>query len=436
MASTMSDSSRRAAGYAPPRPRGPVDDASSHDEHSRSDGVPPVRTAAEAVTLPLWWMRPTNFGNRWLALLLVTRLLSTGVAVGLLAAHNVTRFDGALIVVTIAYGIGSLLVFARWPQLQDLWVTWLIDTAAVLALVLVSDEWRSPFYLLAITSLILPVTSLPFRRAIAWGTLFMLAYLVIAAFAGLDIQALKQTTRLESLTTHLLIPFVVTLALAYASDLLARLNEAQERSQRLAVETERKRIAWELHDSAKQRVHAAHLVLSAVQQGVDPAQRPTIDHAMAELQLAVTDMETSLSELRTPLLDGRQLGAALRERGQELSRVTDARIKVSGDAQRLPPFMAAHAYRIASEAMTNAVRHAEADKIEVRVRTSNGHLTITVTDDGRGMPGDVRPGSHGMRAMRSRARTLGGELQIQSGKDGGTTVKLDVPLTTAEGAPT
>ncbi|MEJ7717390.1 MAG: hypothetical protein WKF31_05270 [Thermoleophilaceae bacterium] len=125
-------------------------------------------------------------------------------------------------------------------------------------------EWRSPFYLLALTALVLPATSLSSRRAFAYAVGFTLAYFAVSLGTGIDWATLDASPRLESLATHLMVPLLVALALSYSADLMERLRREAERSARLAVEAERRRIALDLHDSAKQRVHASHLVLSSV----------------------------------------------------------------------------------------------------------------------------------------------------------------------------
>ena len=118
-------------------------------------------------------------------------------------------------------------------------------------------------------------------------------------------------TRLLAAGVALLL--LVVLALAYAAEILERLRAERIRAERLAVESERRRIAWDLHDSAKQRVHAAHLVVSALRGQVHGAQAELVGHALAELRAAGADMDTSVTELRAPL-EGRSLGRMLAER--------------------------------------------------------------------------------------------------------------------------
>jgi signal transduction histidine kinase len=303
----------------------------------------------------------------------------------------------------------------------------------VLALIVASDDWRSPFYVYALTALILPATGLPFRRAVGWGVAFTGAYLGVAIYLRLDAETLESTIRLETIATHLMVPLLVVLALAYAAEVLERLRDERLRSERLAVEAERQRIAWELHDSAKQRVHAAHLVLSALHGQVGPEHARVVEHALGELRSATADMDTSVAELRTPL-EGRPVERMLRERADELAHVTDARITVRGGVGELPAHVAAHSYRIAAEALTNAVRHGGASRIEVALERSGAGATIAVSDDGCGMPVIRRPGSNGLRSMRSRAETIGAALSIGPGAGGrGTRVELRLPDPPPEG---
>ena len=371
--------------------------------------------------------------SRWLDLLAMTRALGAAVAVVLLAVHNVSGYDPVLIVATLAWTSVSIGAYARSAKLQHAPAAWLVDTAVALLLVYLSTDWRSPFYVFALTTLILPATALPFRQAIGYGLGFTSAYLVVAILTErLGGETFDRAIRLEIITTHLMVPVVVVLALGYASELLARLREERSRAERLAVQAERQRIAWELHDSAKQRVHAAHLVLSALDGRTESQE--IVEHVLAELRAATADMDTSVAELRAPL-DGRPVDLLLRERARELAPASPALIEVHGGLPDLPPLVAAHAYRIAAEALTNAVRHSGATRIDVELGADREALWILVRDDGEGLPDEARPGSHGLPSMRNRAETIGADLDLAPGPDGrGTVVKLSLPLRALTGA--
>ena len=376
------------------------------------------------------WLPPWRAANldRWLSLFLLARGLAATAAFALLIAHPVTDHDPSLIVGAIALGPGAMIIAATSERARHSPLAWAIDTALVLALVVASEDWRSPFYLMALTTLIFPAVTLGVRTAAAWGTAFALAYLAVAVATGLDASTLDNTIRLETLAAHVLVPVLLVLALGYASDVLVRLRREEERAKQLAVDNERRRIAWELHDSAKQRVHAAHLVLTARRARVDGDTAALLDQALGQLQAATADMDASVGDLQGPL-DGRRLGEAIRDRVRELAAMTDARIEIRGQAPALPATVAAHVYRIIAEALLNAVRHADASHIEVALEPRNSTFCASVADDGRGLSGRQRPGSHGLSFMRHRAATIGAHLHFVPGPHGhGTTVALEVPL--------
>ena len=367
-------------------------------------------------------MTARDHPGRWGELLTMTRLLAAALAVLLLAVHHVTSNDGVLIVVTVAWTVISLAAL-RLPRVQRSALAWLVDVAVALALIWASGDWRSPFYLYAITALVLPATSLRFRAAVLWGLGYIAAYLAVAVGTErLDGGTLRSTARLETIATHLTVPLVVVLALAYAQRVLDRLAAERERTERLAVQAERQRIAWELHDSAKQRVHAAHLGLSALDGALPDGQRTIVDQAVGELRGATAEMDTSVAELREPL-EGRPVDVLLRERAAELAGAASAEISVSGSLPRLSPLASAHVYRIAAEALTNAVRHAQADSIAVEMSPA-GQGEITIRDNGIGMASVRRPERNGLRSMRARAETIGAALQTAPAASGGTVVVL------------
>jgi signal transduction histidine kinase len=366
---------------------------------------------------------------RWLELLMMTRLLGAVLAIALLLAHRVTHHDPLLALITLVWTPLSLLLLRRTQDASWAPAVWALDACAAFGLVLGGGDWRSPFYVFALTTLVLPATSLPWRRAVAWGICFSAAYGAVALLTEkLPDDTLTNTIRLETLATHLFVPVIVTTTLAYSSLLLERLRAARGQSERLALQAERQRIAWELHDSAKQRVHAAHLMLTALDGAIaDGPHRQLLDSATAELRAATSDMETSVAELRTPL-DGRPVDVLLRERAAELSQTGVARIDVTGQLPALTPLVAAHTYRIAAEALTNAVRHAGCSAISVTLAGAGDTFTLLIADDGVGMPAQPRPGGHGLRSMHGRAETIGAQLHIGPGPGGrGTAVALALP---------
>jgi signal transduction histidine kinase len=121
----------------------------------------------------------------------------------------------------------------------------------------------------------------------------------------------------------------------------------------------------------------------------------------------------------------------LRKHVDVLRRVTGRAIELRVGAP--PPLGAAAAgqvFRIAQEALQNALRHAEAERIEVRLEDGGGKLVLTVADDGRGFDASapvLRGRRLGLTSMEERAAELGGRLAVQSRQGEGTTVRLEAP---------
>ena len=353
----------------------------------------------------------------------VARLVAVAIGAVLVGWDGLTGIDALLLL----YGVVSTALFVALPALRRAPAAWAIDIALTLAFVIQSGDWRSPFYLLWLSSLALPATALSFKHALWLAAGSAIGYLLVAVLGG-PVPGSLQLVSTETLAIHVSLPFMLVSALAYAADALRRLEAAQSARERLAIEAERKRIAWELHDSAKQRLHAAHLLVTSLHGRVPAPLDKTVSRAAVELESAASDMDTSLAELRSPL-EGRRLDEALRARAEELAPSGRPRIDIHGQAPALSPLVGAHAYRIAAEALTNALRHADARKIEIRFATADGTLRIAVRDDGRGLPTHRRPGASGLLAMENRAATIGARLAVVAPEHGdGTLVELDIPL--------
>ena len=379
---------------------------------------------------PLDRLRPRRDAE-WLTLYVAGRLVATIVAAALLAWGGVGGLDAILLL----YGPLSTAALVAWPALRRMPVAWAVDVAVTLGLVVHSGDWRSSFYLMWLASLALPAIHLPLSRAVLLAFGSSLLFLGVAVIGG-PVPGRLQVVSTETLAIHLTLPLLLVWSLAYAADSLRRLARERHERERLAIEAERQRIAWELHDSAKQRIHAAHLIVSSLLDRVEPELAGLVGRATIELESASSDMDTSLAELRSPL-EGRRLDEALRVRVEELAPSGSPAITVQGSAPPLPPLVAAHVYRIACEAIVNALRHADAASISVRLREGDHVFGVSVRDDGRGLPIDKRPGATGLRAMENRAASIGANLILTTPTDGpGTLVELLVPFGTAEGGST
>jgi signal transduction histidine kinase len=206
-----------------------------------------------------------------------------------------------------------------------------------------------------------------------------------------------------------------------------------ERSRELSIVEERNRLARELHDSVSQKLFGLVLNAEAASTllGRDPAAAAEAVARLGELaHEALTELRALIFELRPASLEEEGLAATLRKHVDMLRRVhgREVELRISG-AARTAPRIDGEVLRIAQEALNNALRHADAERIELRLQARDGRLTLTVADDGVGFdpaaPG-VRSRRLGLTSMEERARALGGSLAVVSRRGDGTTVTLEV----------
>jgi signal transduction histidine kinase len=206
-----------------------------------------------------------------------------------------------------------------------------------------------------------------------------------------------------------------------------------ERSRELSVVEERNRVARELHDSVTQNLFGVVLAAEAAATLLDRDPEEARQQLARVQELARAGMEELRSlifELRPAALADEGLAATLRKHLAVLRRVyhQDIALQVAA-APRPGGANDGDVFRIAQEAVHNAVRHAEAAHIRVGLDGRNGHLVLTVDDDGVGFDPDeaaMRARRLGLTSMEERAKALGGVLTIDSRPGAGTKVRLEV----------
>ena len=200
-----------------------------------------------------------------------------------------------------------------------------------------------------------------------------------------------------------------------------------------AEESERRRIARELHDRVGQNLSALNINLDIVLGRLeDSALRRRLEDSLSLVDATLQSIENVMADLRPALLDEYGLGAALAWYGEEYAQRTGIRVGVEAfdGAKRLAPETAVALFRIAQEAFTNAAKHSSAKRIAVTLEERNGEVTLSVSDDGCGFDAAQAPrGRWGMTTMRERAQAAGGRLAVESTPGKGTTVRAAVPMT-------
>ncbi len=200
---------------------------------------------------------------------------------------------------------------------------------------------------------------------------------------------------------------------------------------------ERTRIARELHDTLLQSFHGLMYRFQAVLMllpGEPVKARQMLEGAVDQASQAITEGRDAVQGLRASATEMNDLADAIRELAAEASdgEAASVRIHVEGAARKLHPIVRDEVFRIADEALSNAIRHASAKQVEVEIRYDVREFRLRVRDDGAGIDPAVlqaggREGHFGLRGMRERAQAVGGKLRLWSALDTGTEVELIIP---------
>lgn len=220
------------------------------------------------------------------------------------------------------------------------------------------------------------------------------------------------------------------------------LDRHQEKQQQLIVMEERATIARELHDSIAQSLSCIKMQVSCLQMQ-DDALPPTSKELLSQIRNELNTSWVQLRELLTTFrlqLNEPGLRPALESSCQEFSARLGFPVKL--DYQLPPRFVpshqAIHLLQIAREALSNALKHANATAVTVTVAHHDNQVKLTVMDNGRGVPENAERTNHyGLIIMRDRAQSLRGDCQVRRGESGGTEVVVtfipEKPLITSEG---
>ncbi|KRB76006.1 hypothetical protein ASE01_13265 [Nocardioides sp. Root190] len=197
-----------------------------------------------------------------------------------------------------------------------------------------------------------------------------------------------------------------------------------------ATADERNRLAREMHDGVAQDIASLGYIIDALAaRPADEQQAKALGMLRERVSVVVAEVRRSVMNLRTSIGEAESLGAAISNVARHLSESSGIPIRVRLDEQpaRLRPEVEAELFRIAQEAMNNAVKHARATSIDVRCQVYAPEAIITVTDDGVGLQ-SARDDSHGLKIMRERARLIGAELVVRDNASRGLTVSVSVKI--------
>lgn len=198
-------------------------------------------------------------------------------------------------------------------------------------------------------------------------------------------------------------------------------------------ETERRHLARELHDEIGQVLTAMKMNLRRTQRSADASVKSLLDENVTMIEQAIVQVRNLALSLRPAQLDELGLVAALHwlsKQQAELGGFED-QLEVNLGGVEIPPELQTVCFRIAQEALTNAVRHGKPSKVQVKLFAHDGQISLSIQDDGIGFHISDRPqmgSSFGLTSMQERASLVGGHVRIESSPGHGTTIHADCPL--------
>lgn len=260
-----------------------------------------------------------------------------------------------------------------------------------------------------------------------------------------DVAVIRAAPWLNTRRTTLLLAAIsglVLVALVIVAIMARRQIAQREEARKLAeVEfaamlAERNRLARELHDTIAQELNAVSMQMELAK---NSAKSGTVEEVMPHLAAAhsivrgcLAETRESIWDMRSHILEKTDLLGALRSVAEQMSAGLGCTIRAqsSGPARRLAPMIENNLLRIGQEAVSNAVKHAQARTIELALHFESARVRLLVRDDGRGFdPAGPRAEGHfGLRGMKERVEQMNGELSIRGGEAGGTCVEVAVPV--------
>jgi signal transduction histidine kinase len=364
-----------------------------------------------------------------------------------------------------------LLILLVLPQVSRRLGRWFVPLTLTLSMVpvLIGYYWwpsenplQTPFSIFFFVTLVLIAWQYSFRFVLAY-VLGLTLYQVWlrSPVAPMPLSADVGWLILQG-AMMLLVGYIIVQLVSIQREQRAALEQAYQRQaqanlrlqryavalEELTISRERNRLARELHDTLAHSLSAVTVQLEAVRSlwNINPgAAKDMLDRADETARRGLTEARRALQDLRASPLQDLGLSLALRELAKSAAERAGASLTLhlpDQDPDNLSPAVEQGVYRIAQETLENIVRHSEAQSIVFRLRQTADSLSLTISDDGRGIGAEVLQASTaagqdglGLRGMKERAVLLGGSLEIGRQEGQGTLVHLKVPLFTSQTGP-
>lgn len=219
-------------------------------------------------------------------------------------------------------------------------------------------------------------------------------------------------------------------------ELQTTMGRLEKETRTTAMLAERDRLAGEIHDSLEQGLTAIMLQLDAATKHADesPEARKFVRMARNMAEFSRSEVQHAVWDLQSPLLANADLGTALKHVVSQISSgPPEVKVEIVGSPRPLPSSQEHHLLRIAQEAITNAIKHAEARNIQVTLDYSGSNPTLTIQDDGKGfvvseVKSQGQNGHFGLQGMRARAKKIEAKIEIASQIGKGTAITVQTNL--------
>jgi PAS domain S-box-containing protein len=227
----------------------------------------------------------------------------------------------------------------------------------------------------------------------------------------------------RDVANHVLVSIMDVTARKRAEQALTLADRAKQDAAHAAADTERRRVARELHDGVLQDLGATKLLLEVQHKR---APNPGAEQLLQRLRQSLVDIRGVVDDLRTP--DPQlSLQDAIAAHARVLTARRPVTLELELDTGTVVDWAVRDLYRIAQEALANAVRHADPQQVSVVLTSDEHHTTLSIADDGAGFDPNTAPGGTGLLGIRERAASLGAELDISSAPGAGTVIRVIVP---------
>jgi len=244
---------------------------------------------------------------------------------------------------------------------------------------------------------------------------------LVAVARWMNHRSLQQNAKLERLVQE------------RTMELKAAMEKLGEETRHAATLAERSRLAGEIHDSLQQGLSGSILMLDTTMTSTEipSAIREQLNLMRGMLSYSREEVQQAVWDLASPFLQNATLGDALRKITSYInSGPAKIDIGITSEPVALDSKIQHHLLRIAQEAITNAVKHAAAQHIDVTLQSDDSALVLSVRDDGRGFDPKAcanLQGHFGLRGLSTRAKAIHAQLQITSTPGAGSIVRVSIP---------